>query len=58
MEKKDVEILLKKNIKEELLANGQSEEYVESLWTIWWGLMATDVKNGIIKSFNEILKSK
>ena len=54
----DVEELLKKNIREELIADGQSELYVENIWLIWWGMMATDIKNGIIKSFNEINNKK
>ena len=54
MEEKEVEILLKKHVSEELTTNGQSERFVETIWKTWWGLMSTDIKKGIVKAFNEV----
>lgn len=53
----DVIGLLKKNIHDEIVNNdGQSEKYFENYWLVWWGLMSTDCKNGLIKTLLELKK--
>lgn len=48
--------LLKKNIHDEIIADGQSEKYFENFWLVWWGMMGTDCKNGLLKTFEQIKK--
>jgi hypothetical protein len=54
----DVIELLKNNIHDEVIAGGQNEKYFKNYWTIWWGLMNSDCKRGILKTFEEIKNNK
>lgn len=47
--------LLKTNIHHEIVVvDGQSEKYFETFWLVWWGMMGTDCKNGLIKTLKEL----
>lgn len=45
---------LKKNVHDELIADGQSEKYFKTMWTVWWGLMGTDIQMGLLKTIKEL----
>jgi hypothetical protein len=45
---------LKKNVRDELIADGQSEKYFQNIWGLWWGMMSTDIQNGLLKTFKEL----
>lgn len=49
---------LKKNIHDEIIKDGQSEKYFETFWLMWWGMMGTDCKNGLLKTLQELNEKK
>lgn len=56
MNNQEIEIQLKHIIKQKVLNSGQSEEYFEKLWSLWWGRMDTDFQSSIfefVKSLNK-----
>lgn len=49
---------LKKNIHDEIIKDGQSEMYFNTFWLVWWGMMSTDCKNGLLKTLQELNEKK
>ena len=45
-----IEDLLKPFIYKEVKEDGQSDKYFDNMWLFFWGIMGTDIKNGIIKA--------
>ena len=50
-----VEEFIKPFIKAEVLKE-QSEKYFDSMWLFWWGVMGTDIKDGLVNAIMSLKK--
>ncbi len=49
-----VEEILQRNIFALVIEDGQTHEYTKSMWSVWWGLMDTNIKEGLIAAMIEV----
>lgn len=49
-----VEEIIKPYIQKAVKDDGQSDKYMKSLWLVWWGIMSSDIKHGLVKAFQSL----